>query len=145
MYRHQSMRIFTTLGLVFLAAPFALADSPSVDKAVRPDPANEVLLNGRVREVIVLRSSDDGIARRKVLARERGTHVVHLAPAEYLEKLGYVPKVGDRVEIKGAKVKRGTTQVIVASRLTRGDKTVVLRDSHGSPCWSPEQAKASGK
>ena len=59
---------------------------------------------------------------------------VQLAPKDYLKEIDCWIKVGDVVEVTGAKI-TDTGDNIVAREVVFGNNTMVLRDNKGVPIW----------
>lgn len=59
---------------------------------------------------------------------------VRLAPKDYLKEIDCWIKVGDVVEVTGAKVTDSGDEVI-AREVVFGNNTMVLRDNKGVPIW----------
>jgi DNA/RNA endonuclease YhcR with UshA esterase domain len=65
---------------------------------------------------------------------------VYLGPADFLKELDCNFAKGDRIEVKGSKVKYSGSPMVLAREIRRNSSTVYLRDDHGAPYW-----KAAGK
>jgi hypothetical protein len=59
---------------------------------------------------------------------------VQLAPKDYLKEIECWVKVGDVVEVTGAKVADAADEII-AREVVFGNNTMVLRDNKGVPIW----------
>jgi hypothetical protein len=106
------------------------------------DKSKEIKLKGTVTEVrgatapgevtvLVVRTSDKTIS------------TVQLAPSDYLKEIDCWVKVGDQVEITGAKVADSPDEVI-AREVVFGNNTMVLRDDKGTPIWELWKPAKSG-
>jgi hypothetical protein len=60
---------------------------------------------------------------------------VYLAPADYLKDFGCHFAKGDRLQVKGSKIKFNGTTVVLAREVRIDSTTVYLRDEHGVPYW----------
>jgi hypothetical protein len=60
---------------------------------------------------------------------------VYLAPDDYLKDFGCHFTKGDRIQVKGSKVKYNGGPVVLASEIRLEATTVYLRDEHGVPYW----------
>lgn len=67
---------------------------------------------------------------------ERGRIRACLGPSWYIDHLDFKLTVGDFVRVTGSRTERAGRPVLVACRITCGDKTVELRDEEGRPVWS---------
>lgn len=56
-----------------------------------------------------------------------------LGPGWYIERLDTKIEKDDKVELKGSRVTLSGKPAIIAAGVKRGDSTLVLRDSAGSP------------
>jgi hypothetical protein len=76
--------------------------------------------------------------RLRIGGAGEGPVVVDLAPDWYLDRQGlrFAPK--ERVEVEG---RRSAENVIYATRVTKGDRTVELRDAEGRPLWKSAPAE----
>jgi len=97
------------------------------------DTTKEVKLKGTVSEVRESTSQNDPVFVVVTLA-DQSTSLVQLAPHDYLKEIDCWLKVGDVVEVTGAKVANATNQVI-AREVVFGNNTMVLRDNKGVPVW----------
>ena len=60
---------------------------------------------------------------------------VYLAPDDYLKDFGCHFAKGDRIQIKGSKVKFNGGPAVLAREVRLETTTVYLRDEHGVPYW----------
>jgi hypothetical protein len=97
------------------------------------DTTQEVKLKGTVSEVREP-STPTGPVVLVVLAADKSSTVVRLAPHDYLREIDCWIKVGDVVEVTGAKVTDSTNE-IMAREVVFGNNTMVLRDNKGIPIW----------
>ena len=76
-----------------------------------------------------------------VSANEMGAHlrlktasgpvVVHLAPARIMRSQSYRFHSGDNIEVRGAPVRVGGADGMIAREITRGNEIITLRDKEG--------------
>ncbi len=71
-----------------------------------------------------------------VLKTEKEDISVHLGPGWYIEGLDMKIDKGDKLEVKGSRVKVADKEAIIASEVKKGDYTLILRDSAGIPAWA---------
>ncbi len=103
----------------------------------RYDPKLEAAVRGTigdVQETTGMRGAWNGT--HLVLKTDTGDVSVHLGPASFIAEKQFSLAKGDTVEVLGSKITMGGEEVIVAREITKGDKTLVLRDAHGIPKWS---------
>jgi hypothetical protein len=71
-----------------------------------------------------------------VLLRTQTGHLeVHLAPAWFLNRLEFVPSVGDVVRVAGSRTQMPNGRGLTADELHAGAVQFKLRDEHGLPLW----------
>jgi hypothetical protein len=70
------------------------------------------------------------------LKTDKGSVEVHLGPAWYLERQDVAIAPGDRLEIKGSRVRMGQRDVLIAAEIKKGNQILRLRDATGYPIWS---------
>ncbi len=63
------------------------------------------------------------------------TNLIRLAPSGFLKQSGLVLREGDTVNVKGFAVAGMEGDLIVASEVRKGEKSVSLRDTRGQPAW----------
>jgi hypothetical protein len=105
------------------------------------DISREVKLKGRVTEVRDATAPTE--ATVLVVKTAEGPVTVQLAPRDYLKEIDCWIKVGDQVEVTGAKVGDSTDQII-AREVVFGNSTMVLRDGKGTPIWELWKPAKSG-
>lgn len=118
------------LGLLTVALP---AQPPA--EHGHYDAAAEITIKGTVEEVNAVSH-----------ARMRGTHLtvqadgnateVALGPTNFLKRKDFTFAKGDTVEVTGAKATMHGKELLVAREVTRGGKTLILRDKDGVPEWA---------
>ena len=70
-----------------------------------------------------------------VVKTDTGTVLVQLAPAEFLKEIEASCKVGDQIQVVGAKNTGTEGEEILAKEITVGNNTTTLRDDSGIPVW----------
>lgn len=91
-----------------------------------------------------VRSSARGAVGVEVMLLTGGDSlVVHLGPARHLERNGVRLAKGDRVDVTGSKITIAGRPALVAREITKGGKTVKLRDERGMPLWTPSRSGSS--
>jgi sporulation protein YlmC with PRC-barrel domain len=61
---------------------------------------------------------------------------VHAGPYPYVEHQNIMFHPGDKVTITGAPARWNGRDIVMASQIRRGDKTLMLRDDQGKPQWN---------
>lgn len=67
---------------------------------------------------------------------DKETLSVHLGPSWYVDKQDVKITRGDRVDVTGSRVTSAGKPVLIAAKVTKGDKVLELRDDAGVPRWS---------
>lgn len=104
------------------------------------DPKTEVTVKGQVTELGTYPSMGAGAAqgmnyRGVALRTDQGDVIVHLGPAWYMDEQKLALKVGDTLEVTGAKTTQDQKTVILAREVGINGKKMMLRDSQGFPVW----------
>ncbi len=60
---------------------------------------------------------------------------VHVGPSWFIENQDIAIKPEDVVEVTGSRIKLDDAYVIIASKITKGDQSLYLRDRYGVPIW----------
>jgi len=78
--------------------------------------------------------------------RMMGTHLVvktsaetievHVGPSNFVSGKGFTFAKGDSVQVVGSKVTIEGKEALIAREVTRGGKTLTLRDKTGRPLWA---------
>ena len=63
------------------------------------------------------------------------SQLIRLAPVGYLKQSGLVLREGDTLTVKGFRVAGMEGDLLVATEIHKGEKTLSLRDSRGRPVW----------
>ena len=96
------------------------------------DATKETKLKGTVTQVM----EGAGLTDPTILTLKVSDKLVtvQLAPKDYLKEIDCWIKVGDVVEVTGAKV-ADTGDEVLAREVVFGNNTMVLRDNKGVPIW----------
>jgi hypothetical protein len=121
-------RNVAVLAFVLLAAN-AFAQSPAYNPAV------ETTVAGTIRYVQSAEGADGTVGVHLVLTTPGGPVRIHLAPAMFIGMNDFFFLMDDRVEIAGATVTRAGETAIWARTITKGGRTLTLRDADGTPRW----------
>lgn len=76
-----------------------------------------------------------------LLKTEEETIPVHLGPVWFIQRLDTKIVKGDKVEVKGSRVKMMGVPTIIAAEIKKGDSVIILRDENGVPVWSGRRMK----
>lgn len=120
------------LSFVILLTTIGAFAQTSGKNGPKYDVTKEIRLKGTVTQV----TEGAGAMDPTVLMVKVSDNVVSvsLAPKDYLKEIDCWIKVGDVVEVTGAKVTESGDQVI-AREVVFGNNTMVLRDNKGIPIW----------
>lgn len=64
-----------------------------------------------------------------------GTILVRLGPADFLKQNGAALKEGDQIAVKGYHAGSAADDLLIATELEVGGKSLALRSGHGKPLW----------
>lgn len=117
--------------ICFLLTLPALAQTTS-KTGPKYDKTKEVTVKGAVTEVREPSAPSEPVFIVVKIADKIST--VQLAPKAYLQEIDCWIKVGDAVEVTGAKVTDSGDEMI-ARQVVFGNNTMVLRDDKGVPIW----------
>jgi len=94
-------------------------------------------ITGKVKQVLTESLGEGMHPGMAVLveSQEQGEVHVHLGPVWFLERQEFELAPGDEVSIQGQCQKSKGKFKMVASILTKGDSSLFLRDSQGTPYW----------
>jgi len=123
---------FLALSLATLVLTIAALAQTSDKTGKKYDVSKETKLKGSVTQVIEGASPTDPVVL--IVKTSNNTATVQLAPKDYLKEIDCWVKVGDTVEITGAKVP-DSADGILAREVVFGNSTMVLRDPKGIPIW----------
>ncbi len=120
------------LSFVILLTTLSAPAQTSGKNGPKYDVTKETKLKGTVTQV----TEGAGVMDPTVLTVKVGDKVVtvQLAPKGYLKEIECWVKVGDAVEVTGAKTTEAGDEVI-AREVVFGNNTMVLRDNKGVPIW----------
>jgi hypothetical protein len=84
----------------------------------------------------------DGV--RFTLKTDQGPIEVILGRGSYVEQQGLKFEPRDKVTVKGSRVAVAGKATIIAAEVTKGEKTLKLRDANGMPVWNRQSACSVG-
>ena len=93
-------------------------------------------LEGKIAEVVYLPGAtpDSGMVEIRVLSAGRTT-LIRLAPTGFLKKGGLSLVEGDVVTTTGFAVSSMEGDLLVATEVRKGERSLALRDARGRPIW----------
>ncbi len=100
------------------------------------DVKSEVKITGTVQEVQQFSGRSGGTGTHLVLSTDAGTLDVHVGPTAYIAQQQFSFAKGDSIEVLGSKINLSGTDTLLAREITKGGKTLSLRDKDGFPLWS---------
>jgi hypothetical protein len=106
------------------------------------DSSAEVTLKGTVEAVELQDSSMGWQGLHLKLKTESGVVEVHMGPSWFAQEKGFEFAKGDAIEVLGSRQTLGGVDSLLAREITRGDKTLILRDARGIPAWSGGRRRA---
>jgi len=98
--------------------------------------ANVQTVEGKIAEVVYLpgATTDSGMVELRLQSGGQ-TNLIRLAPSGFLKQGGLVLREGDTVTVKGFAVAGMEGDLVVATEVHKGDKSLSLRDTRGQPAW----------
>lgn len=125
------LTILLSVGLLAVAA----GQSAGARGARNYDPRAEVRVKGVVQEVQQLTRGRCCTGTHLVLKTDTDAFDVHVGPSSYVQQSQFSFANGDEVEVLGSKVTMAGKETLLAREITKGEKTLVLRDAQGIPMW----------
>ncbi len=97
----------------------------------------EVQLTGEVTQVERFTFREGGREGVRIVVRdEQGrSHMVHLGPANYIDRQDMRIREGDEVELTGSRVTYAGRSIVLARQVQIDDQTLDLRNPQGQPMW----------
>ena len=138
---------FRTSAAFFCVAPLLMAlavPSDQKDAAAAAEPRYDTATNIDVMVVVAdvkevaAGNPLDGMhlmVRPESSKSNSETTDVYLGPDDYLKDFGCHFAKGDRLQVKGSKVKFNGATTVLAREVRMESTTVYLRDDHGVPYW----------
>lgn len=127
--------LLTILLSVGLSAVTA-GQSAGVRGARNYDLRAEIRVKGVVQEVQELRRGKCCTGTHLLLKTDTNSFDVHVGPSSFIQQSQFSFANGDEVEVLGSKVTMAGKETVLAREITKGEKTIVLRDTQGIPMWS---------
>ncbi len=93
-------------------------------------------LEGKITEIVYLPGAtpDSGMVEVHLQSAGQNT-LIRLAPSGFLKQSGLLLREGETVTLKGFPVSAMEGDLIVATEIHKGDKSLALRDTSGRPIW----------
>jgi hypothetical protein len=101
------------------------------------DPAAEVSLSGTIMHVVSFAAPDGSVGVHFDLKTDKGLLNVHVGPAIYIGQENFWFFADEKIDVVGVKATIDGNKSLVLRTLTKGDKTLTLRDPSGTPLWKP--------
>jgi hypothetical protein len=91
---------------------------------------------GKITEVVYLPGATPDGGMVEVRLQSAGqSQLIRLAPVGFLKQSGLLLREGDTVIVKGFRVAGMEGDLLIATELRKGEKTLSLRDPRGRPAW----------
>ena len=91
---------------------------------------------GKITEVVYLPGATPASGMVEVRLQSAGqSQLVRLAPVGFLKQSGLLLREGDTVMVKGFPIAGMEGDLLVATELHKGEKTLSLRDTRGRQAW----------
>jgi len=124
----------SALTIVLFALCSAIAIAQSAPKTPKYDKSTETTVKGIVDELKTVPGADEGT--HFMLKDGEKSILIHVGPEKFLKEIEASYEKGDKVEVKGSKVKSAEGEdEILAKEITKDNNTVTLRDGKGEPAW----------
>lgn len=104
--------------------------------AARYDPAAETSVAGTIAGVISAPAADGVVGVHFQVRTPGGIVNVHVGPALFIGNNNFWFFAEDEVQITGATVGHGADTAVWARQITKGGKTLILRNPDGTPRWT---------
>lgn len=126
---------------------YGFADADQADDAWRKGSQYNTLFNpnrtqtvrGEVTQVSTFTPEGTKVQGRQITLKDQAgrSHVVHLGPVDFVDRTNPDLRIGqgDDVTVIGSLVRFKGDQVLIASRISKGNETLELRNAQGSPKW----------
>lgn len=125
--------------ILLFAAIALLATSAFSQVTPKYDSATETTIKGTVGQLkLVPPTGGKPIAYLVTQTgpdKEKDTVDILLCPKSFLDQMGISFKADEKVEVKGSKVKRDGTDLILAREMVKGGETLTFRFPDGKPAW----------
>jgi hypothetical protein len=135
--------LLAVLSLVLTAFAWAQPAAPGTGRGgpaagagmgLQYDPQKVETITGEVTQVQKSPRRSKGVHVQ--VKTDKETVIAISAPAFYLDQQKLNLAAGDKVEIKGSRIKHPQMAIILAGELKKGDQVVKFRDEQGKPLWS---------
>jgi hypothetical protein len=124
----------SALAIVLVVLCSAIVFAQSAPKTPKYDKSTETTVKGVVDELKNVPGADEGT--HFMLKDGEKSILIHVGPEKFLKEIEASYAKGDKVEVKGSKVKSAEGEdEILAKEITKDNNTVTLRDGKGEPAW----------
>ena len=91
---------------------------------------------GKITEIVYLPGAtpDSGMVEVRLQSAAQSS-LVRLGPVGFLKQSGLILREGDSISVKGFAIAGMEGDLVVATELHKGEKTLSLRDPRGRPAW----------
>ena len=100
------------------------------------NPSTEATVQGTVEEVTQATRGQGWGGTHLTLKSDQGTVDVHLGPTRFLEANKFTAAKGDQLKVTGSKIQYEGHDTLIAREVTKGGRTLTLRNAQGIPAWS---------
>ncbi len=99
--------------------------------------ASEKTISGIILHVVSMPGKGEAVGVHLDMKTPDGIVNVHLAPAMFIGEKNFWFFADEPVEITGVRASHEGNTAIVARLVTKGGKTLTLRNENGTPEWTP--------
>jgi hypothetical protein len=148
---HKIMILLAVMIALALAAPVLAQPAPGggMGMGMGPrlyNPQTVTSVTGQVEKLEELSMGGMGMKFREArLKTDKGSLLVHLGPAWYLDQQKFALKAGDALKVTGSQVTLNNQPAIIAKDVEVNGKTLNLRDDQGLPAWRGQGQGGMGR
>jgi hypothetical protein len=137
-FRYQILLPFGVFATALIIASLAWAQMGPGMRCGRGyyDASNETAIHGVVETVQENAAYCRWGGTEVTLKADKDTYVVQLGPTPFLSQNNFNIAKGDEVRVSGFKFTCQGTTFLIAQNVTKGSKTLTLRDAQGFPAWA---------
>lgn len=97
------------------------------------NPSNEIVTTGVVSDVheFACPASEGELGQHFMLIAPDKNYEIHLAPSRVMRSVKWAFKDGDKIEVRGARVRFHGKEGLIARQIARGDEIFTFRDPQG--------------
>ena len=126
---------FRVVAFVLSTACATAAFAQTAAKSAKYDPASEIAVTGNIKNVISAPGEGGQVGVHVQLNTPKGVMWVSVGPALFIGENNFYFFADDNVQVTGAAIGSGEDATLWARTITKGGKTLTLRNPDGTPRW----------